>query len=111
VPERLLQEDGQGTLEYILLAGGVIVGMILVFAMYQKMASTTADKLSNPTDDILFPGDEIPVSVENGTWECTKDKTVEAILNPDVATVTVKVPDEAAQNLMSKGWSCSELAS
>jgi hypothetical protein len=111
VRKRSLHEDGQGTLEYIFLIGGVIVGMALVFFMYQRMATTTANKLSNPADDVLFPGDEIPVSFENGTWECKKDKTVDAILNPDVAVVTVKVPDEAAQNLMSKGWSCIELTS
>jgi Flp pilus assembly pilin Flp len=43
-------EAGQGAIEYILLAGGIIVAAVVIFAIYSKMTSTAADRLNETTD-------------------------------------------------------------
>ncbi len=36
----LKEEKAQGAIEYILLAGGIIIGAAVVFSIYRRMAST-----------------------------------------------------------------------
>ncbi len=46
----LKEEKGQGAIEYILLAGGIIVAAVVIFAIYSKMTSTAANRLNETTD-------------------------------------------------------------
>jgi Flp pilus assembly pilin Flp len=46
----LKEEKGQGAIEYILLAGGIIVAAVVIFAIYSKMTSSAANKLNETTD-------------------------------------------------------------
>jgi Flp pilus assembly pilin Flp len=46
----LREEKGQGAIEYILLAGGIIVAAVVIFAIYSKMTSSAAEKLNETTD-------------------------------------------------------------
>ncbi len=46
----LKEEKGQGAIEYILLAGGIIVAAVVIFAIYSKMTSSAAEKLNATTD-------------------------------------------------------------
>jgi len=43
-------ERGQGAIEYILLAGGIILGAIIVLSMYGKMTETALNRLNSTTD-------------------------------------------------------------
>jgi len=45
----LKEEKGQGAIEYILLAGGIIVAAVVIFAIYSKMTSTAANRLNATT--------------------------------------------------------------
>ncbi len=38
----LKEERGQGAIEYILLAGGIIVAAVVIFALYSKMTRQAA---------------------------------------------------------------------
>jgi Flp pilus assembly pilin Flp len=46
----LKEEKGQGAIEYILLAGGIIVAAVVIFAIYSKMTGSAANKLNETTD-------------------------------------------------------------
>jgi len=46
----LKEEKGQGAIEYILLAGGIIVAAVVIFAIYSKMTSEAANRLNATTD-------------------------------------------------------------
>jgi Flp pilus assembly pilin Flp len=41
----LKEEKGQGAIEYILLAGGIIVAAVVIFAIYSKMTSTASAEI------------------------------------------------------------------
>ena len=43
------EESGQGAIEYILLAGGIIVAAVVIFAIYCKMTASAANKLNETT--------------------------------------------------------------
>ncbi|MFQ5800239.1 MAG: Flp family type IVb pilin [Candidatus Hydrothermarchaeales archaeon] len=45
----LKEEKGQGAIEYILLAGGIIVAAVVIFAIYSKMTSSAAERLNETT--------------------------------------------------------------
>jgi Flp pilus assembly pilin Flp len=45
----LKEEKGQGAIEYILLAGGIIVAAVVIFAIYSKMTSEAANRLNATT--------------------------------------------------------------
>lgn len=42
----LKEEKAQGAIEYILLAGGIIVAAVVIFAIYSSMTSSAAEKLN-----------------------------------------------------------------
>ncbi len=42
----LKEEKAQGAIEYILLAGGIIVAAIVIFAIYSSMTSSAANQLN-----------------------------------------------------------------
>jgi Flp pilus assembly pilin Flp len=46
----LKEEKGQGAIEYILLAGGIIVAAVVIFAIYSKMTTSAAERLNETTD-------------------------------------------------------------
>lgn len=46
----LKEEKGQGAIEYILLAGGIIVAAVVIFAIYSKMTGSAANKLNETTE-------------------------------------------------------------
>ncbi len=46
----LKEEKGQGAIEYILLAGGIIVAAVVIFAIYSKMTGSAANRLNETTD-------------------------------------------------------------
>ena len=48
----LKEEKGQGAIEYILLAGGIIVAAVVIFAIYSKMTSQAANRLNATTDAV-----------------------------------------------------------
>ncbi len=41
----ILEEKGQGAIEYILLAGGIIVAAVVIFSMYTRMTKSAGNKL------------------------------------------------------------------
>jgi len=45
----LNEEKGQGAIEYILLAGGMIVAAIVVFTIYSRMTKSAGEKLESST--------------------------------------------------------------
>jgi Flp pilus assembly pilin Flp len=45
----LKEEKGQGAIEYILLAGGIIVAAVVIFAIYSSMVSSAATSLNETT--------------------------------------------------------------
>ena len=50
IKKLLKEEKAQGAIEYILLAGGIIVAAVVVFAVYKRMASTTSTQVENQTN-------------------------------------------------------------
>jgi len=47
---KFLKEDkGQGAIEYILLAGGIIVAAVVIFAIYGRITETAANRLEVST--------------------------------------------------------------
>ncbi len=40
----LKEEKAQGAIEYILLAGGIIVAAVVIFVIYKNIASTAGNK-------------------------------------------------------------------
>ncbi len=45
--EKFLQEEkGQGAIEYIMLAGGIIVAAIIIFVIYKQAASSAGLKMN-----------------------------------------------------------------
>jgi uncharacterized protein (UPF0333 family) len=48
-PRFITEEKGQGAIEYILLAGGIIVAAVMIFAIYSRMTSTAANSLNETT--------------------------------------------------------------
>ena len=47
IKKLLKEEKAQGAIEYILLAGGVIVAAVVVFAVYKRMAESVGNELEN----------------------------------------------------------------
>jgi len=45
----LKEEKGQGAIEYILLAGGIIVAAVVIFAIYSRMTKSAGEKLEQST--------------------------------------------------------------
>ncbi len=45
----LKEEEGQGAIEYILLAGGIIVAAVVIFAIYTRMTKSAGNKLEAAT--------------------------------------------------------------
>ncbi len=42
----LKEERGQGAIEYIMLAGGIIVAAIIIFVIYRQASSTAGQKIN-----------------------------------------------------------------
>ncbi len=47
----LKEEEAQGAIEYILLAGGIIVAAVVIFAIYSRMTRSAAMKLNATTEN------------------------------------------------------------
>ncbi len=47
----LKEEEAQGAIEYILLAGGIIVAAVVIFAIYSRMTRSAAEKLNATTEN------------------------------------------------------------
>ncbi|MEE8167999.1 MAG: hypothetical protein V3T58_03895 [Candidatus Hydrothermarchaeales archaeon] len=45
----LKEEEAQGAIEYILLAGGIIVAAVVIFAIYSRMTRTAGERLEAST--------------------------------------------------------------
>lgn len=45
----LKEEKAQGAIEYILLAGGIIVAAVVIFAIYSSMTKSAAEQLNEST--------------------------------------------------------------
>ena len=45
----LKEEDAQGAIEYILLAGGIVVAAVVIFAIYRSITQTAGERLENAT--------------------------------------------------------------
>ncbi len=45
----LKEEKAQGAIEYILLAGGIIVAAVVIFAIYSSMTKSAATALNETT--------------------------------------------------------------
>ncbi len=48
----LKDEKGQGAIEYIMLAGGIIVAAIIIFVIYKKAAVKAGNTLTNSTSQV-----------------------------------------------------------
>jgi Flp pilus assembly pilin Flp len=46
----LKEEKAQGAIEYILLAGGIIVAAVVIFAIYSQMTRSAGERLNESTD-------------------------------------------------------------
>jgi uncharacterized protein (UPF0333 family) len=101
--EMFLQEnEGQGSIEYILLIGGIVLGAVAIFGLYYSMAGGTGNKLNNP---VLFPTDEF----ETGNYECSNKNTVDFILNSGVFPTIKTVNATQAKKLMRNNWVCTRI--
>ncbi len=45
----LREEKAQGAIEYILLAGGIIVAAVVIFAIYSSMTRSAGEQLNEST--------------------------------------------------------------
>lgn len=45
----LKEEKAQGAIEYILLAGGIIVAAVVIFAIYSSMTKSSMEQLNTST--------------------------------------------------------------
>ncbi len=43
------EEEGQASIEYVLLAGGIIVAAVVIFAIYSRMTKSAGNKLEKAT--------------------------------------------------------------
>jgi len=43
------EEKGQGAIEYILLAGGIIAAAVAIFAVYSRITKSSYEKLESST--------------------------------------------------------------
>ena len=51
--ERLFREEkAQGAIEYILLAGGIIVAAVVIFAIYSSMTKSAATSMNQTTANV-----------------------------------------------------------
>jgi Flp pilus assembly pilin Flp len=48
----LKEEESQGAIEYILLAGGIIVAAAVIFAIYSRITRTAGTALENATGEV-----------------------------------------------------------
>ena len=48
----VIEEKGQGAIEYILLAGGIIVASVVIFSMYTRMTKSASNKLEKATGTV-----------------------------------------------------------
>ena len=48
----LKDEKGQGAIEYIMLAGGIIVAAIIIFVIYKRAAVSAGSTLTNSTSQV-----------------------------------------------------------
>jgi Flp pilus assembly pilin Flp len=46
----LKEEKGQSAIEYILLAGGIIVAALVIFVIYSKLTKSSAKKFNSTSD-------------------------------------------------------------
>ncbi|WP_457555450.1 Flp family type IVb pilin [Candidatus Pyrohabitans sp.] len=46
----LKEEKAQGAIEYILLAGGIIVAAVVIFVIYKNIAKTTGEKANETVE-------------------------------------------------------------
>jgi|Deesub1362A_J573_1020465.scaffolds.fasta_scaffold00771_13 uncharacterized protein (UPF0333 family) len=47
----LKEEKAQGAIEYILLAGGIIVAAVVIFVIYKNIAQTAGNKTKNTIEE------------------------------------------------------------
>jgi uncharacterized protein (UPF0333 family) len=47
----LKEEKAQGAIEYILLAGGIIVAAVVIFVIYKNIASTAGAKTNETVEE------------------------------------------------------------
>lgn len=47
--EFISEEEGQGTLEYILLIGGMVIAAVLIYFIYQKMGKSSFGNINEST--------------------------------------------------------------
>ncbi|GCC11814.1 hypothetical protein IPdc08_01876 [archaeon] len=50
----LKDEKGQGAIEYIMLAGGIIVAAIIIFVIYKNAATKAGNVLTNATTNVTY---------------------------------------------------------
>lgn len=56
----LKEEKAQGAIEYILLAGGIIVAVVVIFAIYASMTESAAQQMNESTARVASNmGDQI----------------------------------------------------
>ncbi len=48
--EFLKDEKGQGAIEYILLAGGIIVAVVAIFTLYSRLNMSARQRVNSTTD-------------------------------------------------------------
>ena len=58
----LKEEKAQGAIEYILLAGGIIVAAVVIFVIYKNIAGTAGNQTKNTVEKA---GTGIKNAVEN----------------------------------------------
>ena len=47
------EEKGQGAIEYILLAGGIIVAAVIIFVVYQSMIGSATENATKQVDTLM----------------------------------------------------------
>jgi uncharacterized protein (UPF0333 family) len=60
----LKDEKAQGAIEYILLAGGIIVAAVVIFAIYSSLTKSAATKLNESAN---LAANKMQQAIENAT--------------------------------------------
>jgi Flp pilus assembly pilin Flp len=95
------EEKGQGAIEYLLIVGGIIVAMVVIFSLYTSMVSKSGNSVNNP---VLFPGE-----LEAGTYRCSNKNTIDHVLSSNVSPTLRDVSADVAEKLIDKGWICNKI--
>ena len=75
IKKLLREEKAQGAIEYILLAGGILIAAVVVFAIYRRMSTTTATQANQTAQYAANCSGYTTQTACNNNAYCTWDST------------------------------------